>query len=41
MAMLAACGIPYEQWLRFAMPVLGVLVALAAAAIGAAVVAGV
>ena len=41
MAMLAACGVPYEQWIRFAVPVLGALVALAAAAIGVAVVVGV
>jgi uncharacterized ion transporter superfamily protein YfcC len=41
MAMLAACGVPYDQWVRFAVPVLGALVALAAAAIGVAVVVGV
>ena len=41
MAMLAACGVPYDGWIRFAAPILGVLVALAAAAIGTAIVAGV
>ena len=41
MAMLAACGVPYEQWIRFAVPVLGALAALAAAGIGIAVVVGV
>jgi len=41
MAMLAASGVPYEQWIRFAVPVLGALVALAASAIGVAVLVGV
>ena len=35
MAMLAASGVRYEEWLRFVMPVVGALVALAAVAIGA------
>jgi len=41
MAMLAACGVRYDDWIRFAAPVLGALVLLAAAAIGTAVVVGV
>jgi uncharacterized ion transporter superfamily protein YfcC len=41
MAMLAACGVRYEDWIRFAGPVLALLVALAAAAIGTAVAVGV
>jgi uncharacterized ion transporter superfamily protein YfcC len=40
-SLLVACGVPYEQWIRFGVPVLGALVALAAAAIGVAVVVGV
>jgi uncharacterized ion transporter superfamily protein YfcC len=40
MAMLAASGVRYEDWLRFAVPVIGALVALAAVAIGAAVATG-
>ena len=34
MAMLAASGVRYEDWLRFVVPVMGALVALAAVAIG-------
>jgi uncharacterized ion transporter superfamily protein YfcC len=41
MAMLAACGVPYDQWIRFAVPILGGLVALAGVAIGVAVAVGV
>jgi uncharacterized ion transporter superfamily protein YfcC len=41
MAMLAASGVPYEEWLRFLLPVMSLLVALAALAIGAAVWLGV
>jgi uncharacterized ion transporter superfamily protein YfcC len=41
MAMLAASGVRYEQWIRFAVPVLLALFALAAAAIGTAVLVGV
>lgn len=41
MAMLAACGVRYDEWFRFAVPVLGVLAALAAAAIAIAVAVGV
>jgi uncharacterized ion transporter superfamily protein YfcC len=40
MAMLAASGVRYEDWLRFVVPVMGALVALAAVAIGAAVATG-
>jgi uncharacterized ion transporter superfamily protein YfcC len=40
MAMLAASGVRYEEWLRFLLPVMGLLVALAAVAIGAAVAVG-
>jgi len=40
MAMLAASGVPYEEWLRFVVPVVGALVALAAVAIGLAVATG-
>jgi uncharacterized ion transporter superfamily protein YfcC len=41
MAMLAAAGVPYETWLRFVLPILGLLLALAAVAIGAGVAVGV
>jgi uncharacterized ion transporter superfamily protein YfcC len=41
MAMLAASGVRYEEWLRVLLPVLGLLAALAALAIGAAVWLGV
>ena len=34
MAMLAAAGVRYEDWLRFAVPLFGLLLALAAVAIG-------
>jgi uncharacterized ion transporter superfamily protein YfcC len=40
MAMLAASGVPYEEWLGFVIPVVGALVALAALAIGVAVATG-
>jgi uncharacterized ion transporter superfamily protein YfcC len=40
MAMLAACGVRYDEWIRFAVKVLGVLVALAAGAIATAVAVG-
>jgi uncharacterized ion transporter superfamily protein YfcC len=40
MAMLAASGVRYEEWLRFVLPVVGALVALAAVAIGVAVAVG-
>jgi len=40
MAMLAASGVRYEDWLRFLVPVLGALVALAAVTIGMAVALG-
>jgi len=40
MAMIAASGVPYEEWLRFVVPVMGALVAVAAAAIGLAVAIG-
>jgi len=40
MAMLAASGVKYEDWLRFVVPVMGALVALAAVAIGVAVATG-
>jgi len=40
MAMLAASGVRYEDWLRFVVPVMGALVALAAVAIGVAVATG-
>jgi uncharacterized ion transporter superfamily protein YfcC len=40
MAMLAASGVTYEDWLRFVLPVIGALAALAALAIGAGVAAG-
>jgi uncharacterized ion transporter superfamily protein YfcC len=41
MAMLAAAGVRYEEWLRFVLPLAGLLLALGALAIGAAVAAGV
>jgi uncharacterized ion transporter superfamily protein YfcC len=40
MAMLAASGVRYEEWLRFLLPVIGALAALAAAAIAVAVAVG-
>ena len=40
MAMLAASGVRLEEWLRFVVPVVGVLVLLAVGAIGAAVATG-
>jgi uncharacterized ion transporter superfamily protein YfcC len=40
MAMLAASGVRYEEWLRFAGTLFGVLLVLAAAAIGVAVAVG-
>jgi uncharacterized ion transporter superfamily protein YfcC len=40
MAMLAASGVRYEDWLRFVLPVVGMLVALAALAIGLGVAVG-
>jgi uncharacterized ion transporter superfamily protein YfcC len=40
MAMVAASGVPFEEWLRFAVPLVGVLALLAMGAIGAAVATG-
>ncbi|MGH7528491.1 MAG: YfcC family protein, partial [Gemmatimonadales bacterium] len=40
MAMLAAAGVRYEDWLRFALPLFGLLLCLAAAAIGVGVASG-
>ena len=40
MAMLAASGVRFEDWLRFVLPVLGLLVLLAMVAISAAVATG-
>ena len=40
MAMIAASGVRYEEWLRFVLPIVGALVALAAVALGAGVVTG-
>ncbi|MEP6687347.1 MAG: Na+/H+ antiporter NhaC family protein, partial [Gemmatimonadales bacterium] len=40
MAMLTASGVRYEEWLRFVVPLVGVLVALAAVTIGVAVAVG-
>lgn len=41
MAMLAAAGVRYEDWLRFALPLYGLLVALAVVAIGVGIAVGV
>ncbi len=41
MAMLAAAGVRFEDWLRFAVPIFGVLFALAAVAVATAVAVGV
>lgn len=41
MAMLAAAGVRYEAWVRFAVPLAGLLLALAALAIGVGVAAGI
>jgi uncharacterized ion transporter superfamily protein YfcC len=40
MAMIAASGVRYEEWLRFALPVLAALAALAAVTLGMAVAIG-
>jgi uncharacterized ion transporter superfamily protein YfcC len=40
MAMLAASGVRYEEWLRFAGVLVGVLLVLAAGAVGAGVAVG-
>jgi uncharacterized ion transporter superfamily protein YfcC len=40
MAMLAAAGVRYEDWLRFALPIAGLLAVLAACAIGVGVATG-
>jgi uncharacterized ion transporter superfamily protein YfcC len=40
MAMVAACGVRYEEWLRFALPLFAALLGLAAVAIGVAVAVG-
>jgi uncharacterized ion transporter superfamily protein YfcC len=40
MAMLAASGVRFEEWLRFAVPVVGILALLGMGAIGAAVATG-
>jgi uncharacterized ion transporter superfamily protein YfcC len=40
MAMLAASGVRFDEWLRFVVPVVGMLAVLAALAIGAAVAVG-
>jgi uncharacterized ion transporter superfamily protein YfcC len=41
MAMLAACGVPYDQWLRFAGRLYGLLLALGAVAVVLAIVLGI
>jgi uncharacterized ion transporter superfamily protein YfcC len=40
MAMLAAAGVRYEEWLRFIVPLVGLLVALGAVALIVAVAVG-
>src|SRR5262249_41981563 len=40
MAMLAAAGVRYEDWLRFVLPLWGILATLGAVAIGVAVATG-
>jgi len=40
MAMLAAAGVRYEDWLKFVIPLIGVLLALAMLALVLAVAAG-
>jgi uncharacterized ion transporter superfamily protein YfcC len=40
MAMLAAAGVPYEEWLRFAMPLFALLLGLGALGIGVAIATG-
>ena len=40
MAMIAASGVRYEDWLRFVLPIVGALVVLAAAALGVGVFVG-
>ncbi|HJS47092.1 MAG TPA: hypothetical protein VJ773_03795, partial [Gemmatimonadales bacterium] len=41
LAMVAALGVPFERWLRFALPLTGLLFAVGAAAILAALALGV
>jgi uncharacterized ion transporter superfamily protein YfcC len=40
MAMLAASGVRYEEWLRFAVPLFALLLALGALGIGVAIATG-
>ena len=40
MAMLAAAGVRYEDWLRFSLPLFALLVALGALGIGVAIATG-
>lgn len=40
MAMLAACGVRYDEWLRFALPLFGTLFALGAVAVAVGVAVG-
>jgi uncharacterized ion transporter superfamily protein YfcC len=40
MAMLAAAGVRYEEWLRFVLPICGLLVLLALMALAVAVAIG-
>ena len=40
MAILAAANVPYEKWIRFALPLFGILLALGAIAVSAAIAIG-
>jgi uncharacterized ion transporter superfamily protein YfcC len=40
MAVLAAASVPYEKWIRFALPLFGILFALGAVAVSAAIATG-
>ena len=41
MAMLAAAGVPFEEWLRFAIPIFGILFALAGVGVAVGVAVGI
>ena len=41
MAVLAAANVPFERWIRFALPLFGILLALGAIAVTAAIATGV
>jgi uncharacterized ion transporter superfamily protein YfcC len=40
MAMLAACGVRFEQWLKFVWPLYGILILLGIASVGGGIAVG-